>query len=321
MKYQIKKPLKQLDKSMILRGDSLEVMKMLPENSIDLVFTSPPYAGFLRKYSEDLRDLGQLGIDDFVEIFVKYVIEIERILKHEEGCVFILNLGEKFVDGFASLYPERIMFRIQEETSLRVVDKVPFIKSNPMPGKESRHGTIAWEHVIIFGSQSKKLNKNEPYMRRPYRVDHTKILSKSSKKQTRKQTGHKISDAGCYKDIGAKPLNYVITETQGLRSSNHKAQMPESLADYFVGGYSYPGQFVLDPFGGGGTTSVVAYRLNRKYIHIDLEEENCDKVKERLMEIAPETIFNYYGLDTKRSTQEWMTKEHSTDDTMGELFQ
>lgn len=320
MKYKIKPPLKQLEKSMILCGDSLEVMKMLPSKSIDLIFTSPPYAGFLRKYSEDSRDLGQLGVDDFVETFLKYVVEMERILKHEEGCVFILNLGEKYVDGFASLYPERIMFKIQEETPLRVVDKVNWIKENPMPGKESRHGTIAWEHVIIFGSQSKKLNKNESYMRRPYKVDHTKILSKSSKKQTRKQTGHKISDAGCYRDIGAKPLNYVITETQGISSSNHKAQMPESLADYFIGGYSYPQQFVLDPFGGGGTTSVVSHRLNRKYIHIDLEEENCDKAKERLKEITPESLFNHYGLDVKKPAQEWMEKEHSTDKTLGELF-
>lgn len=298
-RFSVEAPIEKLERSTIIHGDSLEMMKMLPDKSIHLVFSSPPYAGVIRKYVEgDPRDLGQLEPDEYIDRFMPYIHEVCRVLRHEEGCVFILNLGEKYQNGFASLYPERLMLRIIKETPLRVIDKVPWIKTDPMPGKKSRHGTIAWEHIIIFGSQPDKINKNNDFMRRPYETSQNMIADKRDIKQTRKQTGHKMNEAGCFNNIGAEPSNWIVCSTQGVKGSNHKAQMPERLAEYFVGAYSQERQFVLDPFGGGGTTSAVSWRMNREFVHIDLSEHNCEIAENRIAQIPQrKNLFNIYGLD------------------------
>lgn len=309
----------ELQDSIILQGDSLDVMKQLPSKSVHLVFTSPPYAGFFREYSEkgDARDLGQLDTKEFVDRFMPYVHEIERILRHEEGGVFILNIGEKYLDGFASKYPYRLMLKICDETKFDLIDEIPFIKCDPMVNKNSRAGTLGWEHIFVFGSDKKKININWEFMKSPYRTADRNIASRRDYKRIRKQTGDPMNDAQCYDDIGALPRNYIfcaekissqeefdylqthyaLFATQNYDGSCHKAQMPIALAEYFIGGFSKEGQWVLDPFCGGGTSGMAAHRLGRKYVLIDLIKENCEISEKRIKAIPRQTnLYNFYGL-------------------------
>lgn len=296
-KYQLEKNIEDLEESLIINGDSLDIMNKLPSKSVHLVFTSPPYMGIKREYVDHERDLGQMEMEDYKEEIFKYIVAIERILRHEDGCVFILNLGEKYIDGFASNYIEELILRVVRETPLKVIDKVPWIKVDPMPGPKSGHGKLAWEYNIIFGSQLPgKLNKNPDALRSPYRATTLDIAQRRNKESIRKQTGHKINDAKCYNNFGAEPMNYVVCTTSGLRDSSHKAQMPLALAEYFVLGYSRPEQFVLDPFGGSGTTSHAAKMYGRKFIHIDLSYDNCEITERRLRDIHSRDLINFYGL-------------------------
>jgi len=464
--YSIPDKIKKIEESMILCGDSLEVMKNLPDKSVDLVFTSPPYAGNFREYSEhgDPRDLGQLSTKDFVDRFIPYVKEIDRLLKHEDGCVFILNIGEKYQDGFASLYPERLMFEIIDKTNFKLIDKVPWIKClssdtyiyskingsigsvmikdlvkrnpnevdiwdgekwnnvhyfgksdknqgleiilesgysvnstddhkfilknndiveakdlkigdnllsakipnneesdfivadirkskenvfwtislsekpnriclgngllvkncDPFPNKRTRAGTLAWEHIFVFGSHPKLINKNYNYLKSPYKATNLSISTRRDFKKLRKQTKHEMNDAQCYNDIGAADRNYVVSHhnmmtfdeyeyleehyvvspTQNFEGSHHKAQMPIGLAEYFIGGYSKENQIVLDPFGGSGTTAAVSWRLNRDFVHIDLVGENCKITENRINAIVKrKDVFNFYGISENESSK------------------
>lgn len=317
--YQITEPLEKVEDSNVYQGDSLEVMKLLPSNCCHLAFTSPPYAGKFRAYSQkgDPRDLGQLDVDEYVDAFVPYVKEIERLLKHEDGGVFILNIGEKYYDGFASLYPEKLLLKIIEETQFNLIDKVPWIKLDPMPNKKTRVGTLGWEHIYVFGTQTKDINRNWEYMKSPYKTTTSSISLRRDYKRMRKQTNHPMNDAKCFDDIGANPRNYImahnepssreeydyleqhycISATQSIRGSNHEAQMPHHVAEFFIGGYSQEGQTVLDPFGGSGTTAAVSWRLNRNYIHIDLMKKNCEYTEKRVNAIPRrKSLFNFYGL-------------------------
>ena len=479
---------KRLKESMIIQGDSLEQMKYLPDKSIDLVFTSPPYAGNFREYSEkgDPRDLGQLDTEEYIEKFIPYVKEIDRLLRHEEGGVFILNIGEKYLNGFASTYPERLMLDIIKKTNLKLIDKVPWIKClsentylyveiynekysvwefalckikdlvklkpeivklwngenwtkvhswikstdnnnvyihlelkkgseinctldhqwpcqrgllktkdlivgdilkgtkfpgeskdiveedfeiikienkiknktekfwsisvedephyfalasgvlskncDPFPNKKSRIGVLGWEHIFVFGSDQKLINKNINYLKSPYRTSNLSISLRKDFKKMRKQTNHPMNDAKCFDDIGALERNYVashhrmmtqeefdyleehyvVSATQNFGESIHKAQMPISLAEYFVGGYSQEGQIVMDPFGGCGTTAAVAWRLNREFIHIDLLDENCKIAEKRISKISKRTnVFNFYGLSSDKKSKFNEIKENS----------
>lgn len=295
-KYSIEK-IDKLKESLIICGDSFEIMKKLPEKSVHLAFTSPPYMGIKREYVNHERDLGQMDMENYKNEIFKYVLEIERLLRHEEGCVFILNLGEKYIDGFASNYVEELMLRIVKETPFKVIDKVPWIKTDPLPGHKSGHGKIAWEYNIIFGSRPpKELNRNPDALKSPYRATSLDISQRRDKESIRRQTGHRINDAKCYNSFGAEPMNYIVCSTSGSKGSNHKAQMPLAFAEYFVLGYSMPGQFVLDPFGGGGTVAHAAKMYDRKYLHIDLSYDNCVATDKRLSEVNGRDLFNFYGL-------------------------
>jgi len=338
----------------IFCGDSLEVMKALPSKCCNLVFTSPPYPGFRTFVEDDKRDISQRTPAEFVDDFLPYVIEIERLLRHEEGGTFILNLGEKYEEGFASCYPVKLMLNIIKNTKFKLVDDCTWIKSDPFPGKRSQIGTLAKEHVFIFGT-SKKITKNDIYLKHPYRSSRLSISKKKRGSVKRKQTGDFIDEAKCFDNIGAEPSNYICTSeyekelteekkeleerlleikdimlnkkdptsfitcsTQNVIRSNHSAQMPLPLAEYFVGGYSKENSIVLDPFGGCGTTILAAKKLNRKYIYIDLNKEECKKAREVVKSNKDKAdLFNYFGLkENVRSTYSELTCEKK----QGKLF-
>ena len=74
------------------------------------------------------------------------------------------------------------------------------------------------------------------------------------------------------------------------------AQMPIHLAEYFVGGFSNENDFILDCFGGGGTTAAASYSLNREFIVIELFEDNCELIEKRIKAIPiRRNLFNFYG--------------------------
>ena len=77
--------------------------------------------------------------------------------------------------------------------------------------------------------------------------------------------------------------------------------MPLPMAEYFVLGYSKPEQFVLDPFGGAGTTAHAAKMYDRNFVHIDLSYEICEITEERLKDIRSRDLFNFYGLQKGES--------------------
>lgn len=319
--FQVPEGLSKIEGSHIFCGDSLEVMRKMPSKSFHLVFTSPPYAGAFRNYNKNGQphpsDIGRYDPYHFINEFMSYVHQIARLLRHEDGGVFILNIGEKYLNGFASKYPHKLMLRICEETDLDLIDEIPWVKADAMPNKNTRVGTLGWEHIFVFGSREKKIIRNLDFMKSPYRTSKLSISLRRDYKRMRNHTNHPMNDVKCFDDIGALPRNYLVSNqerlsleeyeyleehycvsaTQSFKGSAHMAQMPIHLAEYFVGGFSHTGHHVLDCFGGSGTTAAAAWSLNREFVCIDLFEDNCELIQKRVDAIPRRRdLFNYYGI-------------------------
>ena len=101
----------------IHQGDSLELLKQLPDNSVDLVITSPPYAD-LKVYIDN----GGILAKDYVNWFIPYCKEIERVIKPTGS--FILNINDKVENGFRHPYVYDLISEIHKRTDLKMFERL-----------------------------------------------------------------------------------------------------------------------------------------------------------------------------------------------------
>ncbi len=130
----------------LIKGDCREVLKNLPENSVDLIFTSPPYA--------DSRSATYGGIkpDYYVEWFLPITAELSRVLKPDG--TFILNIKEKVVDGERHTYVLELVLAMRKQGWLWTEEFI-WHKKNSYPGKWSNRFRDSWERLLQFNKNRK----------------------------------------------------------------------------------------------------------------------------------------------------------------------
>ncbi len=250
----------------IYQGDSLELLKKLDDNSIDLVITSPPYAN-MKKYIDD----NGVPPDDYVDWFIPYCKEIERVLKPTGS--FILNINDKVENGFRHPYVFDLISRLHKETELKMFERLFWNKMKSLPNR-SRFGDRI-EYLFWF-CKSKDFYFNIDEMRTEYSEKSIKRMRKPLKK--RFSRGEDDSELG-YKEWSPNPKGALPTTNVQISSETkkiadkHVAVYPVELVSYFIKGASMENSIVLDPFMGAGTTGLACKILNRNYIGFELQEE------------------------------------------------
>ncbi len=260
----------------ILFGDSKEVLKTLPDNSVDLIFTSPPYA------DQRKNTYGGIHPDKYVEWFLPISKELLRVLKPEG--TFILNIKEKVVKGERSTYVIELILEMRKQGWLWTEEFI-WHKKNSFPGKWPNRFRDSWERLLQFNKQ-KKFNMYQEEVMVPmgnWAKSRLKNLSEKDKKRDNSKVG-----SGFGKNISnwvnrekAYPTNVLHLATE-CNNKNHSAAFPESLPEWFIKLFTKQGDTVLDPFMGSGTTNFVAKRMNRNSIGIEIIPEYYDMVKEQL---------------------------------------
>ena len=245
----------------IIQGDCLEVMKGIPDKSIDLVLTSPPYDN-LRTYK------------GYTFNFEGIAKEIYRVLKDGGVCVWVV--GDATIKGSetGTSFRQALFFK---EIGFNLHDTMIYRKQNPMPIKAKRYSS-AFEYMFVFCKGN--LTTFNP------------ILVKSTyggKKLFGKRTTWKVDGT---KNIGEKSqiAEYKIPEniftylvgSFGTNKSNHPASFPEKLAEDHILSWSNEGDTILDPMAGSGTTLKMAKKNNRKYIGIEIAPEYIEIINKRL---------------------------------------
>lgn len=257
-------------------GDSKDQLKKIPDNSVDLIITSPPYADQRKK------TYGGIHPDKYVDWFLPISKELLRVLK--PTGTFILNIKEKVIDGERSVYVMELILEMRRQGWLWTEEFI-WHKKNCYPGKWSNRFRDAWERLLQFNKE-RKFNMYQEEVMVPmgdWAKSRLKNLSNTDKIRDNSKVG-----SGFGKNISnwlsrdmAFPTNVLHLATE-CGNKNHSAAFPEELPEWFIKLFTQENDTVLDPFMGSGTTLFVANKMHRNAIGIEIIPEYYEMVKEKL---------------------------------------
>lgn len=241
----------------IICGDSEHILKQLPDNCIDIVFTSPPY-NFGLDY-----DTSEDGID-----WNRYFNKLFAIFRE---CIRVLKYGGRIIVNVQPLFSDYIPIH-------HIISN--FFMENKLIWK----GEILWEKhnynckYTAWGSWKSPSN---PYLK--YTWEFLEIFCKGDLKKTGSRGNIDITGDEFKKWVYAK---WDIAPERNMKEWDHPAMFPEELVRRVLKLFSYRKDIVLDPFNGVGTTTKVAKELGRRYVGIDISEEYCKKAEERIKRVT-----------------------------------
>ena len=252
----------------IICGDSVAELKKIPDNSIDLIVTSPPYDG-IRKYNGFNFDLHATGK------------EIYRVLK--EGGLAVMVIQDQTKNFGKSLTSFKTIVDWVDNVGFKLFETVIYRKYGAEGAWWNKRFRVDHEYMPIFlkGERPRYFNK-EPL----------KIPSKHGGK-TLTGGGTRLTNGV---RIATRPITINLTKCRGTiweymtagdgtrLKHQHPATFPDKLPIDFIQCFCPEGGVVLDPFVGSGTTALAAIQLNRNYIGIDTSIEYCELAKKRLKE-------------------------------------
>jgi site-specific DNA-methyltransferase (cytosine-N4-specific) len=274
-------------------GDSLQILPSLPDCSVNLIITSPPFA-LQRK-----KDYGNVAAEEYVEWFRQFHEEFYRVLTEDGSLVIdiggswtkgqptrtlyhfqlLLSLCEKFhlAQEFYWYNPARLPSPAEWVTVRRIrvkdaVDPVWWLSKSPYPKADNRK-------VL------------QPYS------DSMKLLLRNGYRAKKRPSGHDISDKFLRENPGSIPSNLLSIPNTDSNSAYlqackraglhpHPARFPAALPEFFIRFLTDEGDRVLDPFAGSNVTGEVAERLGRRWWAIELVPEYIEASRLRFQQPA-----------------------------------
>lgn len=244
-------------KTKLYLGDSKEELRKLPDNSVDLIVTSPPYA------DQRKSTYGGISHDKYVDWFLPISEQLLRVLKPKG--TFILNIKEKVVNGERSTYVMELIIAMRKQGWFWTEEFI-WHKKNSYPGKWPNRFRDSWERLLQF-NKTKHFNMYQEEVMVPtgdWAKTRLKKLSDTDKIRDNSKVG-----SGFGKNISnwldrdkAFPTNVLHLATE-CNNKNHSAAFPEELPEWFIKLFTQENDIVLDPFMGSGTTLSVANRMKR----------------------------------------------------------
>ena len=262
----------------IHKGNNTTIMNKMPDNSIDLVVTSPPY--------DDLRDYDNKNklIWNF-DVFKKVAKQLYRILK--KGGIIVWIVGDKTKDGNKSLtsFKQALYF---QKLGFNIYDVIIYEKAGSGPPHNKRYFNTFEYMFIISKGKPKTVNLLADKKNSCGGMTTYSEITRREKDGSLTNKGKKVIN-----EYGVRTNIWRYNNGKGFSTKDdiaykHPAIFPEKLVDDHILSWSNPGDIVLDPFGGSGTTAKESIKLNRKWIYIDSVEKYCKIAEERINKINNE---------------------------------
>jgi DNA modification methylase len=266
-------------KNMVIKGDSIEELKKLPKESVNLVFTSPPYYNAKPEYSE------YSSYEEYLELMRGVIRSCRDVLS--EGRFFVLNVSAVLIRRASrSEASKRIavpfdFHRLFIEEGFEFIDDIHWVKPSGAGWSFGRGRRFAADRNPL---QYKAVPVTEYLL--VYRKKTDRLIDWNIRKHPDKEAvaSSKIED-------GYEATN--LWKINPSRSKVHPATFPLELAEKVIKYYSFQGDVVLDPFAGTGTTAKAAIGLKRRFVMSELEDKYVDHMKSWIsesVELNPETV-------------------------------
>lgn len=263
-------------KTLIECGDCLDILQGYPDNSFDLIVTSPPYADSREKTYGGIRP------DQYVSWFLPRSEQFLRVLK--PSGTFILNIKERVVGGERHTYVIELILELRRQGWLWTEEFI-WHKKNCHPGKWPNRFRDAWERCLQF-NKTKDFKMYQESVMIPmgdWAKTRLKNLGKNDviRFASQAKSGFGKNIANWVGRTMAYPTNvlHLATETG---NKNHSATFPLALPEWFIRLFTVEGDWVLDPFLGSGTTSQAAQNLRRNSLGIDILPEYAEMAKQKV---------------------------------------
>jgi len=244
-----------IEKNTITCGNSLELIKQVPDKSIDLVWFSPPYWN-LHKYTDSKAEVGYgQSLDEYLNALVLIQIESKRVLKDDGNLVInIMDIVRKNTPIFLS---DELIKRFD----MPLIERIVWLIRNKMPVASKVRFVNKMEWILHFSKDRKNYYFDKDSVREP----HSHYAAKDKRKWKWNANGKcpgNVWDISAYRVAG--------------KNKFHVAGFPILLCDRVISCWCPKDGTVLDPFNGGGTTTLSAVRQDRQYIGFDLDQKYCD---------------------------------------------
>ena len=279
----------------ILEGDCLDLMKKMPDKHVQCCITSPPYYS-VRDYGIE----GQIGAEETPEEYIEKMVEIfrevRRILK-DNGTVW-LNIGDTYKNKKLLMIPHKLAIALQKDGWL-VRQDIIWNKTACMPEPVKDRCVQSHEHIFLLSKKTKYYFDWEA-IQEPVANPNRKNYQNGSRSNG---INGDRNDNDLFKrsknfsfDLRRKRSVWSVA-TKAYPEAHFAVFPPELIEPCVLAGCPFGGT-VIDPFGGSGTTAVVAMMNGRKSIICELNEKYISIAQKRILEVKKE-----YGID---SEAEWL---------------
>lgn len=245
----------------VICGDNCEVMRQWPDECIDLVVTSPPY--------DDIRTYGGHEWD-----FYGVAWNLARLLK--PGGVIVWVVADATKNGSETLTSMRQAIHFHDRCGLNVHDTMIYKQAGTGAKGSNLAYWQAWEYMLILSKGQPKTVNRIKDRKNLWAGDVVGAGRKKANGETKDKKRRVTSEHGIREN--------VWRYTFDMQTAGHPAPFPQALASDHIQSWSNPGDIVLDPFAGSGTTLKAAKELNRRYVGIEVNPEYVKICEERTMQ-------------------------------------
>lgn len=282
--------------NIIYQGDcsnSLLSHSNFPDNSVDLIVTSPPYAD-RRK-----NTYGGVHPDKYVEWFLPISKQLQRVLKHRGSL--ILNIKENVKNFERQTYVLEMIIALKKQGWFWI-EEYCWYKKNSFPGKWPNRFRDSWERCLHF-TKEKQFNMYQDAVKVPIGDWAKKRFTSMTEKdflrhisRTNSKFGRNVSNWLSRKKVYphnvlvfekehySEPSNLIRLATE-CSNRNHSAVFPIELPSWFIKLFTKKGDIVLDPFMGIGSTALASMLLGRNFVGIEIIKEYAKEARKNIKEL------------------------------------
>ena len=274
-------------------GDSLEIIRQLADDSVDLVMTSPPFGLAFKK------EYGNPDSDEYVEWFLPHAREMKRVIKKNGSIVIDIGGAWKKGNPTRSLYQFKLLLTLCEEVGLHLAQDFYWFRPAVLPAPAEwvavrRIRVKDSVNCIWWLSKTEWPKANNRNVLQPYSRDMIRLLQKGYRAKLR-PSGHFVTPKFMNDRGGAIPPN--LLQVGGNESNSHylkacgkaglkphPARFPREIPEFFIKLTTEEMDLVLDPFAGSNVTGEAAEFTNRRWIAIEIRKDYLEGSRFRFEE-------------------------------------